>query len=84
MVRLVPGLTKSDKGASALLIECRGRDEAALQESIDEVTAALKKVQLSRPPLEIVDAHAMMLTRVAVFDAVGQRVWGLCSSAHAL
>ncbi|KAF6262291.1 FAD linked oxidase [Scenedesmus sp. NREL 46B-D3] len=41
MARLVPDIKGADPMAAALLIECRGRDAAALQGSIDEVNRAL-------------------------------------------
>ena len=37
MATLVPDILGADPMAAALLIECRGRDAAALQASIDEV-----------------------------------------------
>lgn len=41
MAALVPDILGADPMAAALLIECRGRDAAALQASIDEVNRAL-------------------------------------------
>lgn len=46
MTRLVPDIVKCDPMAAALLIECRGRDERALEESCDEVRRALKRHEL--------------------------------------
>eukprot|EP00878_Enallax_costatus_P007347 GHUV01007694.1.p1 GENE.GHUV01007694.1~~GHUV01007694.1.p1 ORF type:complete len:822 (+),score=249.18 GHUV01007694.1:1374-3839(+) len=46
MVRLVPDIAGADPMAAALLIECRGRDAAALQASIDEVNRALLRHKL--------------------------------------
>lgn len=46
MVRLVPDIQGADPMAAALLIECRGRDAAALQASIDEVNRALLRHKL--------------------------------------
>lgn len=46
MTRLVPDIVGCDPMAAALLIECRGRDEKALEESCDEVRRALKRHDL--------------------------------------
>jgi len=46
MTRLVPDIVGCDPMAAALLIECRGRDERALEESCDEVRRALKRHDL--------------------------------------
>lgn len=46
MARLVPDIKGADPMAAALLIECRGQDEGALQDRIDEVTRALLQAGL--------------------------------------
>lgn len=45
MVGLIPDLTKCCQEAAGLLVECRGQDDAALQERIDEVYRILCKPQ---------------------------------------
>ncbi|GIL81459.1 hypothetical protein Vretimale_972 [Volvox reticuliferus] len=46
MMRLVPDIKGCDPMAAALLIECRGQDEAALQSRIEEVIRALTSAGL--------------------------------------
>lgn len=43
MARLVPDILGADPMAAALLVECRGRDEVALQTRIAEVNRALRR-----------------------------------------
>ncbi|KAG2497441.1 hypothetical protein HYH03_004596 [Edaphochlamys debaryana] len=50
MTRLVPEIKGCADMAAALLIECRGQDEAALQERIEEVYRAITDAQLLLGP----------------------------------
>mmetsp|Transcript_7098 Transcript_7098/g.12157 ORF Transcript_7098/g.12157 Transcript_7098/m.12157 type:complete len:1103 (+) Transcript_7098:137-3445(+) len=50
MLKLVPEIEGADPTAAALLIECRGADEASLQASIDEVNQAIMRSGLPLGP----------------------------------